>query len=145
EPEGVEIHAKLERFNPGGSVKDRAALQIFKGALPPQAGRALLDSTSGHTGLAYARLRAPLRAPHALLKIEDLTEWLTHFTHSFQLTDRSRQPLRARCQFLEQPNVFDGDDCLRSRCFEELALFLGNRASLLPRAHDRSDRNPHAE
>jgi len=58
---GVEIHAKLEYVNAGGSVKDRAALAIVldaerRGALGP--GRALLDATSGNTGISYAMLGA---------------------------------------------------------------------------------------
>jgi cysteine synthase B len=58
---GVEILAKLESRNPGGSVKDRAALaMILAGertrALRP--GRILLDATSGNTGIAYAMLAA---------------------------------------------------------------------------------------
>jgi cysteine synthase B len=58
---GVEIHAKLESRNPGGSVKDRAALAMIlegerSGALRP--GRTLLDATSGNTGIAYAMLAA---------------------------------------------------------------------------------------
>ena len=58
---GVEIYAKLESRNPGGSVKDRAALAIIRdgersGALRP--GRILLDATSGNTGIAYAMLAA---------------------------------------------------------------------------------------
>jgi len=57
----VEIHAKLESRNPGGSVKDRAALAIVqdaerRGALGP--GRILLDATSGNTGIAYAMIAA---------------------------------------------------------------------------------------
>lgn len=59
-PREVEIWAKLEWFNPGGSVKDRAALQIVldaeeKGLLP---GRRILDSSSGNTGIAYAMVAA---------------------------------------------------------------------------------------
>ena len=59
---GVEIHAKLESKNPGGSVKDRAALAMIEhgeatGALRP--GKVLLDATSGNTGIAYAMLAAP--------------------------------------------------------------------------------------
>ena len=59
--EGVEIYAKLESRNPGGSVKDRAALAMIlegerTGALG--AGRILLDATSGNTGIAYAMLGA---------------------------------------------------------------------------------------
>jgi S-sulfo-L-cysteine synthase (O-acetyl-L-serine-dependent) len=54
------IHVKAEWFNPGGSVKDRAALFILRdgvarGALPR---RRLLDATSGNTGVAYAMLGA---------------------------------------------------------------------------------------
>lgn len=63
---GVEIHAKLESKNPGGSVKDRAAASMIldgvrRGALRP--GRTLLDSTSGNTGIAYAMLGAALGYP----------------------------------------------------------------------------------
>jgi cysteine synthase B len=54
------IHLKAEWFNPGGSVKDRAALFILRdgiarGMLPQ---RRLLDATSGNTGVAYAMLGA---------------------------------------------------------------------------------------
>jgi cysteine synthase B len=58
---GVHLYAKAEWFNPGGSVKDRAALNIIRtaeenGMLRP--GMTLLDSTSGNTGIAYAMLGA---------------------------------------------------------------------------------------
>ena len=57
EKDGVELFAKLEMFNPGGSVKDRPALQMIldgesSGALTR--GKVILDSTSGNTGIAYA-------------------------------------------------------------------------------------------
>lgn len=68
---GVEVHAKLEFFNPGGSVKDRAALQMVKaglasGALKPGT-NTLIDSTSGNTGVAYAWLGAALGFKVALV------------------------------------------------------------------------------
>ncbi len=58
---GTQILAKAEWYNPGGSVKDRAAVSIVhearrSGALA--SGRRLLDSTSGNTGIAYAMLGA---------------------------------------------------------------------------------------
>jgi cysteine synthase B len=58
---GVEVYAKLESRNPGGSVKDRAALAMIRegersGRLGE--GRMLLDATSGNTGIAYAMLGA---------------------------------------------------------------------------------------
>jgi len=57
----VEFYAKAEWFNPGGSVKDRAALWMIregerKGELRP--GKVVLDSTSGNTGIAYAMIGA---------------------------------------------------------------------------------------
>lgn len=53
----VEVYAKAEWFNPGGSVKDRAALAMIedgerRGALTRD--KTLIDSTSGNTGIAYA-------------------------------------------------------------------------------------------
>jgi len=58
---GIEIFAKAEYFNPGGSVKDRAALNMVldgerSGRLNPS--RTILDSTSGNTGIAYAMIAA---------------------------------------------------------------------------------------
>src|SRR6202050_4919073 len=58
---GVEIYAKAEFFNPGGSVKDRAALNMIldgerTGRLTKE--RTLLDATSGNTGIAYAMIGA---------------------------------------------------------------------------------------
>ncbi len=65
----VQIFAKAEWFNPGGSVKDRPALNILRtalagGALTP--GKRLLDSTSGNMGIAYATLGASLGIPVTL-------------------------------------------------------------------------------
>jgi cysteine synthase B len=58
---GIEIYAKAEYFNPGGSVKDRPALNIIleaerSGKLKP--GKTLIDATSGNTGIAYAMICA---------------------------------------------------------------------------------------
>lgn len=60
-PPSVEVWAKLEWFNPGGSVKDRAAWSIIReaeesGRLKP--GMRLLDSSSGNTGIAYGMISA---------------------------------------------------------------------------------------
>src|SRR5690349_17119750 len=59
----VEILAKAEWMNPGGSVKDRAAAWIVREAIASgklAAGMRLLDSTSGNTGIAYAMLGAAM-------------------------------------------------------------------------------------
>ncbi|MGE0041293.1 MAG: PLP-dependent cysteine synthase family protein [Vicinamibacterales bacterium] len=58
---GVEIYAKAEWRNPGGSVKDRPAARIVREAWRSGAlgdGRRLLDATSGNTGIAYAMIGA---------------------------------------------------------------------------------------
>ena len=60
-PREVELYAKAEYFNPGGSVKDRPALNMIldgeqTGKLTPD--RTILDSTSGNTGIAYAMIGA---------------------------------------------------------------------------------------
>jgi S-sulfo-L-cysteine synthase (O-acetyl-L-serine-dependent) len=69
ELKGVQVLAKAEWANPGGSVKDRAAANIVNealrsGELGP--GKVLLDSTSGNTGIAYAMLGAALGIPVTL-------------------------------------------------------------------------------
>jgi len=58
---GVELLAKAEWFNPGGSVKDRAAASIVRTGRSSgqfKRGQRLLDSTSGNTGIAYAMIGA---------------------------------------------------------------------------------------
>jgi cysteine synthase B len=61
--DGVRLYAKLEGFNPGGSVKDRPALGMIQqglqtGKLVP--GKTIIDSTSGNTGIALAMIGATL-------------------------------------------------------------------------------------
>lgn len=58
---GVEVYAKAEWQNPGGSVKDRPAARMIaegerKGTLTPD--KVILDATSGNTGIAYAMIGA---------------------------------------------------------------------------------------
>jgi len=62
-PDNIHIYAKLERFNPGGSVKDRPALLMIqdgirRGLLSHD--KTILDSTSGNTGIALAMIGAAL-------------------------------------------------------------------------------------
>lgn len=65
----VRFLCKIEGANPGGSVKDRAALAMVLTGLSDgafQAGKVLLDSTSGNTGIAYAMIGAALSFPVTL-------------------------------------------------------------------------------
>ena len=66
----VQVFTKLEGFNPGGSVKDRPALQmvaegLHTGSLAP--GKTILESTSGNTGIALAMIGAVLGYPVELV------------------------------------------------------------------------------
>jgi cysteine synthase B len=70
----IEVFAKLEYFNPGGSLKDRPVRQILldalaSGALHP--GKTILDSSSGNAGIAYAMLGAVLGYPVTLVVPEN--------------------------------------------------------------------------
>ena len=60
---GVEVYAKLEYFNPGGSIKDRPVMRmlleaVLDGRLPPE--KTVLDSSSGNAGIAYAMIGSAL-------------------------------------------------------------------------------------
>ena len=66
----VPVYAKLEFENPGGSVKDRAALRMIQDALKDgrlRRGKTLIDSTSGNTGVAYSLFGAALGIPVKLV------------------------------------------------------------------------------
>ncbi|QNI31774.1 cysteine synthase family protein [Alloacidobacterium dinghuense] len=66
---GVQLLAKAEWANPGGSVKDRAACSIVTAAMKQGKlgrGQHLLDATSGNTGIAYAMLGAAMGFPVTL-------------------------------------------------------------------------------
>ena len=65
----VQVLAKAEWFNPGGSIKDRPALNILRTALADGSlseGKRLLDSTSGNMGISYATFGAALGIPVTL-------------------------------------------------------------------------------
>ncbi len=73
---GVRVFAKLEGFNPGGSVKDRPARKmvevgIERGELRP--GKVIIDSTSGNTGIALAMVGAVLGYPVELVMASNVS------------------------------------------------------------------------
>ena len=66
----VQIWAKCEFQNPGGSVKDRAAKQMLLDALDDgrlTPGKTIIDSTSGNTGVAYSMIGAAIGYPVTLV------------------------------------------------------------------------------
>ena len=72
----VQLLGKAEWYNPGGSVKDRAAYNIVKEARRHgklTSGKTLLDSTSGNTGIAYAMIGAAEGFPVTLCMPENVS------------------------------------------------------------------------
>jgi cysteine synthase B len=83
---GVDLLGKAEWFNPGGSVKDRAAARIISegrrsGRFAP--GKTLLDSTSGNTGIAYAMFGAAAGFPVTLCMPENVSIERKHILHAY--------------------------------------------------------------
>lgn len=83
---GVEIYAKHEGFNPGGSVKDRPALQMIQDALAAGSidrTKSLIDSTSGNTGIAYSWIGAALGLKVTLVMPESVSRSRKQITKAF--------------------------------------------------------------
>jgi cysteine synthase B len=83
---GVELLGKAEWFNPGGSVKDRAAAGIIAAALRSgqlRPGKILLDSTSGNTGIAYAMIGATQGIPVTLCMPENVSVERKRILHAY--------------------------------------------------------------
>lgn len=73
---GVELYAKAEWKNPGGSVKDRPALRMVQEGIASGrlvAGKTILDATSGNTGIAYAMIGAAMGFKVTLCVPENVT------------------------------------------------------------------------
>jgi cysteine synthase B len=82
----VAIYGKLEFANPGGSVKDRAALRMIQRALEDgrlSNERTLIDSTSGNTGVAYSLFGAALGIPIALVMPSNVSKARKDITRAF--------------------------------------------------------------
>jgi cysteine synthase B len=85
----VDLLGKAEWYNPGGSVKDRAASRIVAeahaaGKLGP--GISLLDSTSGNTGIAYAMIGAAEHFPVTLCMPENVSPERKRILHAYGAT-----------------------------------------------------------
>lgn len=74
--EGVELYAKAEWKNPGGSVKDRPALRMIQEGIASgrlTEDKIILDATSGNTGIAYAMMGAAMGFRVTLCMPENVT------------------------------------------------------------------------
>lgn len=82
----IEICAKAEWFNPGGSVKDRPAKSMIEAGLASgelRSGKTILDATSGNTGIAYAMIGAALGYPVKLFLPHSASEERKRILHAY--------------------------------------------------------------
>src|SRR5215831_2308200 len=73
----IEFYAKMEWFNPGGSVKDRPARSMIEAGLASgllKRGKPIIDAPSGNTGIAYAMIGAALGYPVKLCLPDSASE-----------------------------------------------------------------------
>ncbi|PIQ82892.1 MAG: cysteine synthase [Candidatus Omnitrophica bacterium CG11_big_fil_rev_8_21_14_0_20_64_10] len=95
---GVQLLAKAEWFNPGGSVKDRAAANIILEAERAEKlgnGQTLLDATSGNTGVAFAMIGAARGIPVHLCVPENASGEVIQTMRAFGATVTLTSPLES--------------------------------------------------
>ena len=97
-PAGVALLAKAEHLNPGGSVKDRAALAMIlagerSGRL--QAGQTILDATSGNTGIAYGMIGAARGYPVTICLPRNASRQRKQILRSYGVELIETDPLQA--------------------------------------------------
>ncbi|MET0286385.1 MAG: PLP-dependent cysteine synthase family protein [Polyangiales bacterium] len=83
---GVKIYLKLEYMNPGGSVKDRPALNMMRTAIEDgrlTKDKTLIDATSGNTGVAYSLFGACLGYKIALVMPANVSQARKNITSAF--------------------------------------------------------------
>jgi cysteine synthase B len=113
----VELYAKIEGKNPGGSVKDRPAARMIlegerSGELRP--GKTILDATSGNTGIAYAMIAASKGYPVRLCMPENVTPERKRILRAYGVDLVFTDPLegsdgairRARALYEEDPERY---------------------------------------
>ena len=113
----VELYAKAEWKNPGGSVKDRPAARMIadgerSGALTPS--RIILDATSGNTGIAYAMIGAARGYRVRLCVPENVTPERKRILEAFGAEIVFTDPmegsdgaiLRAKAMYAERPDLY---------------------------------------
>lgn len=97
-PNGVSVLVKAEHLNPGGSVKDRAALSmILAGERSGQLrlGKTILDATSGNTGIAYGMIGAARGYPVTICLPKNASRQRKQILRSFGVELVETDPLQA--------------------------------------------------
>lgn len=93
---GVKLYLKLEYSNPGGSVKDRPALQMMLDAIEDgrlDRHKTLVDATSGNTGVAYSLFGAALGYRVALVMPSNVSKARRDITEAFGTELISSDPM----------------------------------------------------
>lgn len=116
-PQNIQILAKLERHNPGGSVKDRPALWMIKQGI--QSGqltkdKIIFDSTSGNTGIALAMIGASMGYQVRLVMPANVSEERKRMCRAFGADLVFSDPLEgsdgailmARKLYEENPDIY---------------------------------------
>ena len=143
----VEIWAKCEFENPGGSVKDRAARQMVLDARADGRladGTTLIDSTSGNTGVAYAMIGAALGIPITLVMPANVSmarksitqAYGTELVYSSELEGSDGAIRLARARVAEDPERYFFPDQY-SNPSNPRAHYLGTGAEILAAIGDR--------
>lgn len=86
EAKNAKVYVKLEYMNPGGSIKDRPALQIMRDAIADgrlTRDKVLIDATSGNTGVAYSIFGAALGYRIALVMPGNVSKARKDITQAF--------------------------------------------------------------
>lgn len=92
----VQIYAKLEGFNPGGSVKDRPAVWMVRDGIRRhklEHGKTIIDSTSGNTGIALAMAGAALGYPVELVMPANVSNERKKIVRAYGAVVRFSDPL----------------------------------------------------
>jgi cysteine synthase B len=137
----VKLYLKLEYTNPGGSVKDRPALQMMKDAIADgrlTKDKVLIDATSGNTGVAYSIFGAALGYRIALVMPNNVSQARKNITTAYGTELIFSDPMEGSdgairlCRRLvdENPNKYFYSDQYRNPS-NPLAHYLGTAGEIL--------------
>ena len=143
----VEVWAKLEFANPGGSVKDRPALRMILDARKTcrlEKGKTLIDATSGNTGVAYSLFGAALGIPVKLVMPSNVSQPRKDIARAFGTEITFSDPMegsdgaikRVRAIVAEDPERFFYPDQYANPS-NPRAHYLGTGAEILDAVGDR--------
>jgi cysteine synthase B len=146
ETPNVKIYLKLEYMNPGGSVKDRPALQMMKDAIADgrlTKDKILIDATSGNTGVAYSIFGATLGYRVALVMPANVSQARKNITQAYGTELIFSDPMEGSdgairlCRKLvaEQPDKYFYSDQYRNPS-NPLAHYLGTGREILEQVGD---------